>query len=103
MAQASPLQCRMTSIQKQKSDYSLVFCEGEQHERAQCCDSSCSNHTGIHKDWEIVERRAAAAGTDAHADSIKVCSDREVKRTSWTMMGKFEVGTKFGKFPFDCN
>lgn len=30
----------------------------------------CSNHTGIHKDWEMLGRGAAAVGTDAHANSI---------------------------------
>lgn len=61
----------LTSIQK-NSHLSLVFCEGERHEREGCCESSCSNHTGIQKAWEMLGRGATALGADAHDNSINL-------------------------------
>lgn len=68
----TPHRCRMkilTGIQKQNSHLSLVFCEGERHERGQCCDSTALIIQES-KDSERC-RGAAAAGTDAHAKTMR--------------------------------
>lgn len=61
----------LTGIQKQNSHIALGFSEGERHERAKCCDSSCSNQTGIQKRMRNVGRGAAALGMDTHTHSAQ--------------------------------